>query len=130
MASIPESHRGIIERSQVVHLGTIGPEGEPQITALWYVIEDDTIKMSINSARQKMKNLMRNPYASAFFADPENPYRTIELRGQVSIESDADYALGDQIGARYNSDLRTMDKPGETRMAVTLKPEKVITFGQ
>src|SRR5699024_3499798 len=129
MATIPESHRDIIERSQVVILGTSGPEGEPQVTALWFHVEGDTLRLSVNESRQKLKNLQRDPRASAFFIDHENPYRTIELRGSVSIEPDPGYAFADKVGTKYGSDLRDMDGPGQTRSTVTFTIDKINTFG-
>lgn len=130
MSQIPETHKDIIEKSQVVILGTAGPKGEPQATALWFYFEDDTLRMSINHNRQKLKNLQRDPRASAFFIDPENPYRTIELRGSVTIESDPDYVFASKVGEKYGGvDMRNMDKPGESRSVVTLEVEKVHTFG-
>ena len=129
MKTIPDSHIDIIEKSQVVTLGTIGPNGEPQVTALWFLMEDGVLRMSINDSRQKLKNLVRDPRASAFFLDPENPYRTVELRGTVNIEPDPDYTFGDRVGAKYGADLREMDQPGQTRSVVTLNIEKVHVFG-
>lgn len=129
MPAIPESHRDIPERSQVVILGTNGPGGEPQVTALWFHFEDDTLRMSINNTRQKLKNLDRDPRASAFFIDPENPYRTIELRGSVTIEQDPDYGFAGKVGEKYGSDLREMDGPGEARSTVTFEIDKIHTFG-
>jgi hypothetical protein len=29
------------------------------------------------------------------------------------------------VGKKYNADLRTMDRPGESRVVVTLRPIKV-----
>jgi hypothetical protein len=72
--------------------------------------------MSINMKRQKAKNLQRDPSCSAFFMDPENPYRTLEIRGHVDIAPDPDYAFADKLGARYGANLREMDGAGETRM--------------
>lgn len=129
MKQIPDTHRDILEKSQVVILSTIGPKGEPQTTALWFYFEDDILRMSINGSRQKSNNLALNPKASAFFIDLENPYRTIELRGTVTIEADPDYDFADKIGAKYNVNLREMDGPGEIRNVVTLDVDKVHTFG-
>lgn len=131
MSHIPDSHRDIIEKSQVVLLATNGPSGDPQVTALWFHFEDDVLSFSLNNNRQKTKNLLRDSRASAFFIDPENAYRTIELRGTVSIEPDPEYVLADKVGARYGgANLREMDAPGETRSSVTLKVNRVLTFGQ
>jgi PPOX class probable F420-dependent enzyme len=126
---IPESHRNIINESQVVILATNGSGGRPQVTASWFLWEDDTLKLSLNTSRQKVKNLRKDPSLTAFFMDPASPYRTLELRGQVSIDEDSDLAFADRVGAKYESDLRKMDEPGETRIVVALNIEKVNYFG-
>lgn len=131
MTSIPETHRDLLENNQIVMLATIGPNGEPQVTALWFLYEDGKVKMSINEYRQKLKNLRRDPRASALFVDPANPYKTLEIRGTVEIEPDSEYVFASRVGAKYGgTDMRKMDKPGEMRSMVTLIPEKVHTFGK
>lgn len=129
MTQIPDSHINLVTDGQVVLLTTLGPQGEPQTTALWFLYEDGVLRMSINEARQKLKNLRRDPRASAFFLDPANPYRTLELRGTVEIEADPDYVFADRVGAKYNTNLRQMDKSGESRPMVTFVIEKTHTFG-
>lgn len=129
MNTIPESHRDIIDNAQVVALGTIGPHGEPQITALWFLCEDDSLRMSINTTRQKLKNLQQNPAASAFFMDPATPYRTLELRGTVTIEPDPDYTFASKVGNKYGADMREIDKAGGSRTIVTLNVRTVHTWG-
>lgn len=130
MTTIPSSHSDIIERSQIVTMATLGPHGEPHVTAMWFLWEDGTLQISLNTERQKSKNLMRDPRVSAFFVDPENPYRTIEIRGRAEIATDDDYTLADRVGAKYGADLRDMDRAGGTRIAVTIVPDKVHTFGE
>jgi PPOX class probable F420-dependent enzyme len=126
---VPSSHRDILEKAQIVTLATIGPDSCPQVTATWFVWEDDTLKLSLNSSRQKMKNLMQNPALTAFFVDPANPYRTIELRGTATIDEDLGFALAESIATKYGSNPREMDGPGEQRLAVRLDVKKVNTFG-
>jgi hypothetical protein len=73
---------------------------------------------------------MRRPESTLFFIDPANPYRTLEIRARAEIEPDPDYGLADRVGGKYGgADVRTMDQPGETRVAITFVPVKVNTFG-
>jgi hypothetical protein len=58
------------------------------------------------------------------------PYKYIELRGDAEITADPDYEFADKIGAKYGgADLRERDQPGESRVVVTIKPSRVITWG-
>jgi PPOX class probable F420-dependent enzyme len=131
MAAVPETHRDLLDTAPVGIVATVGPDGMPQVTANWFLAEEDgTVRMSLNTSRQKVKNLMRRPESTLFFMDPVNPYRTLEIRGRAEIEPDPDYVFADRIGAKYGGDdLRTRDQPGETRVVVTFVPVKVNTFG-
>jgi PPOX class probable F420-dependent enzyme len=126
---IPDSHKGLLN-AQVGVLGTIGASGRPQLSAVWFLAEDDTVKISLNTTRQKVKNLQAEPKASFLIFDPENPYRYIELRGDAELTPDDDYTFADKLGAKYGgADLRERDQPGETRVVVTIKPARVVAWG-
>ncbi len=129
--TIPESHRDLLD-SPIVTLATINPDGSPQVTATWFLVDDDgTVAASLNSARQKTKNLVRTPVATLFFVDPANPYRTLEIRAHAEIRPDPDYAFADRLKDTYGpgGDLRGTDRPGESRVAVRFIPVKANTFG-
>lgn len=131
MVTIPTSHRPLLD-APVGVLATLGPDGLPQATALWFLFDtaDDAVRFSLNTTRQKVKNLRRRPEASFLVLDPATPYRTLELRGRVEIQPDDDYAFADQLGKKYGADMRSMDRPGEKRVVVTLRPVKVNTWGE
>jgi PPOX class probable F420-dependent enzyme len=126
---IPDSHKDLLG-AQVGVLGTIGASGRPQLSATWFLAEGDTVKISLNTARQKVKNLQTTPKASFLIFDPENPYKYLELRGDAEITPDSDYSFADELGAKYGgADLRERDDPGETRVVVAISPVRVIAWG-
>ena len=126
MTAFPQSFRELLESPGVCVISTIEPDGGPQSSAVWYLLDDDgELKMSLNSARRKVQNLLRNPRVSVIFVDPENPYRTLEVRGQVDMTVDEDRSFRDKVGAKYDSDLSAHDKPGDTRYVVTVQPARI-----
>ena len=125
---IPESHRDLLG-AQVGVLGTIGVSGRPQLSATWFLADGDTVQISLNTSRQKVKNLQADPKVSFLILDPGNPYRYVELRGDAEISPDDDYAFASRVGAKYGDNLRDRDKPGETRVVVTIRPARVIVWG-
>jgi len=127
---VPETHQDLLQ-ANVAMLATIGQDGFPQVTALWFLFDEGgTIKMSLNTRRQKVKNLQAHPECSFFLLDTANPYRTLEIRGRARIEPDADYAFARKLGAKYGEvDFRAIDRPGDTRVVVSLEPIKVNTWG-
>ncbi|HMD93130.1 MAG TPA: PPOX class F420-dependent oxidoreductase [Trebonia sp.] len=127
MTTIPDSHRDLLEQ-QVAVLGTIGASGRPQLSGVWFLTEGDTVKVSLNTARQKVKNLQANPKVSLLIFG-ESPYRYLELRGDAEITPDDDYSFADKVGAKYGADLRTRDNPGDKRVVVTIRPTRVVAWG-
>jgi PPOX class probable F420-dependent enzyme len=124
MPEIPASHRDLLD-AQVATLGTVGPDGRPQLSEVWFLAEGDTVRLSLNTTRQKTKNLMASPAANLFVLDLANPYRYLEIRGDAEITPDDGYEFADRVGAKYNADLRGHDGPGERRVMVTIHPVRV-----
>jgi len=124
MPAIPESHRDLLD-GQVATLATIGPDGRPQVSEVWFLAEGDTVSLSLNTARQKTRNLMANPAANLFVLDLAVPYRYLEIRGDAEISADDDYSFADKVGAKYNADLRHRDQPGQSRVKVTIRPARI-----
>jgi PPOX class probable F420-dependent enzyme len=128
MSPIPASHRDLLD-GQFATLGTVGPDGRPQLTEVWFLADGDTVALSLTTSRQKTKNLMVNPAASLFLLDLANAYRYVELRGDAEISADDDYSFADQLGAKYNANLRDRDQPGDSRVKVIIRPVRVHAWG-
>lgn len=124
MPAVPDSHRYLLD-AQVAVLGTVGPDGRPQLSAVWFLAEGDSVALSLNTSRQKTKNLQARPVADLLVLDLANPYRYLELRGDVEIAADDDYAFAQRVGAKYGADLSEHDAPGDRRVVVRLRPTRV-----
>ena len=42
MPEIPSSHRDLLD-GQFATLGTVGPDGRPQLSEVWFLAEGDTV---------------------------------------------------------------------------------------
>src|SRR4029077_17145565 len=110
MSKIPESHRDLLD-ADVAVLATVGSDGRPQLSAVWFLAEGDTLAVSLNTARQKPKNLEANGIAPLFILDRQNPYRYLEVRGNATIEPDDNYVFADRVGAKYEANGREHEGP-------------------
>jgi len=124
MPAIPASHRDLLD-GQFATLATVGPDGRPQLSEVWFLADGDAVAVSLNTSRQKTKNLRANPAVNLFLLDLAVPYRYLELRGDAEVVADDDYAFADQVGAKYQADLRMHDQPGQSRVKVTIRPVRV-----
>jgi PPOX class probable F420-dependent enzyme len=124
MDAIPSSHEDLL-RQDVAVLATVGPDGRPQCSAIWFLHEGDEVATSLSSARQKTRNLLANRACCLFILDRANPQRYLELRGDAVLEPDEEYAFADRLGAKYGFDLRTLDQPGDHRYLARFQPVRV-----
>jgi PPOX class probable F420-dependent enzyme len=127
----PASHLDLLSSPYTGVLSTIGSNGTPQVTALWYLFDEGVVRISLNSSRQKLKNLQARPIGTLFIIDPSNAGRTIEIRAHVELTRDIDYEFTDRVVAHYGNlfAAREIDRPGEERWIVTLHPTKVNVWG-
>lgn len=121
---VPASHRDLLNAT-VGTLATVGPDGRPQVSEVWFLADEGQVRISLNTSRQKTKNLVRNPAVSLLVLDLADTRRYLEIRGDAEIEPDPDYAFADRVGAKYGADLRAHDHPGEGRVVVTIRPVRV-----
>jgi PPOX class probable F420-dependent enzyme len=124
MTNFPDSHRDLLD-AQVATLATIGGNGLPQLTEVWFLHDDGELKLSLNDSRLKTRNLTKRPQCSLLLLDLQNPYRYLEVRGEAKLEPDDDYAFARKLGAKYDADLSVHDNPGDSRVVVTIEPANV-----
>jgi hypothetical protein len=135
MSSVPEKYRDLLEGPVVVSLVTVMPDGQPQATPVWCSFDGDLIWVNTATGRQKDKNLQANPKVTLLAIDPQNPYRWVEVRGQV-IERQLEGAVDhiNQLAKLYvnRADYYSMNpdqKDKETRVIYKIKPAKVLAAG-
>ena len=123
--TVPESHAALLETP--VALATVNPDGHPQITAVVVKLDaDGRLHTSINTARQKYKNLVVRPQATVFAIDPTNPYRTLEIRADAELLPDPGKAWSTAF--LPGLDLDAIDGDAD-RLQVVLTPVKVNALG-
>lgn len=128
-AQIPESHRDLTDRNVCI-LSTLGKDGYPQSTAIWFMLDDDgVIRTSLMNSRQKYKNLLEHSKATIFVIDSTNPYRTLEVRCDVVLGADPDLAMMKRIVEYYGQDFDTFPAPREGRVKVEFIPHHVVASG-
>jgi len=94
------------------------PDGSPQVTPLWFDYKDGLIRINTAVGRRKSRNLDQNPKCAIAIMDPANPYRYLQIRGQVtrSTRDGADAHI-DALAKRYlDQDKYPFRGPGEVRI--------------
>lgn len=127
---VPESLTDLLHGANTAVLTTVGADGVPQATAVWYLVGDDgVLRTSITTDRQKYRNLARHPKATLFILDPANPYRTIEIRANVELTPDPDKVMLPQFAEKYGVPVEVLEQAGGDRVVATFDPIKVNANG-
>ena len=83
MTSIPESHEDILQKRSFASMATVDGKGVPQVTPVWFSIEDGYILINSAKGRKKDRNLRENPDVALSIQDPDDPYRYLGIQGRV-----------------------------------------------
>ena len=129
-AAIPSGFADLFQKHAFAHLATLNADGSPQVTPVW--VDYDGSHLIVNTARGRVKdrNLQRDKRVALSIADPDNPYRYMGIQGRVvnMTESGADAHI-DKMAKKYlNKDTYPFRQPGEVRVLVKIRPEKVHTM--
>ena len=130
-AAIPEKFRDLFEKKAFASLGTLMPDGKPQVTPVW--CDFDGTHVVINSAKGRVKdrNMRRDPRVSMALIDPDNPYRHLQLQGRVVeiTEKGADQHI-DKMAKKYlGQDKYPGRQPGEVRVIYKIEVDRASTMG-
>lgn len=135
-AQIPDSHKDLIEGPVCATVTTVFDDGQPQASVIWTKLAGNNIQFSVTSTRQKTLNMQKNPKVSVLAIDPTNPYRYLEVRGDVSMTEEGAYDLIDGLAKAYvDKDVYyggvapAESKEKEQRLVVTVTPTRVIVHG-
>jgi PPOX class probable F420-dependent enzyme len=130
MSIIPEDYLDILQSTTVAHMATIGPKGEPHVSAVIFDWDGIHLLFSMNKIRQKHRNLQREPRVAISLLDPANPYRSLEIRGTVvRIDEDFNYRFVNALSQKYfNQDATPNMQPGEERVVIVVEPQHVAVF--
>lgn len=129
---IPKKYHDLLvdETRAFVHLATIMPDGSPQVTPIWFDTDGEFILINSASGRVKDKNMRANPQVALAISDPRNPYRYIQIRGQV-VEITMDRAVDhiNRLSQKYTGKNYYTGPTTEQRVTYKIKPEKVNGMG-
>jgi PPOX class probable F420-dependent enzyme len=127
MSIIPDSHRDLLDRPLFGHLGTVRPDGGPQVNVMWFEWDGEFVRFTHIPQRQKYRNLQANPRISLEVADPDNGYRFIEVRGELDhVDPDPTGEYYMHLSERYGNPMSEPPPDAADRIILVVKPTKVV----
>lgn len=101
--------------SMKVQVATVGADGAPHLTTLFYVLDEGRIAFWTYGASQKVANLRRDPRISCLVEDGDDYFelRGVSIQGTATLVEEYDdvKALGARVSARMAGDT-PLDEDG------------------
>ena len=130
-AAIPAAYRDLFDRPAMAHLGTLMPDGSPQVTPVWCDLDGGHVRVNSVKGRRKDRNIRRDPRVSVSLIDPDNPYRYLEVRGRVVeiVEQGAREHI-DALAKKYlGKDEYPYHNDRDVRVIYRIAPERFTSMG-
>src|ERR1700712_4567136 len=109
-----------VVKSRTGTLATVGPDGQPHLTAMWYAVVDGEIWLETKAKSQKAVNLVRDPRFSFLIEDGDtyDTLRGVSFEGTAEIVDDPDtiFRVGVSVWERYTGPYTDEMKPGVDMM--------------
>jgi PPOX class probable F420-dependent enzyme len=129
MKSIPTDFHDLLkdETKAFAFLGTLMPDGSPQVTPIWFDTDGDHITINTAKGRQKDRNMRTRPQVAMTILDPKRPYRYLQIRGEVTgfTEEGAAEHIS-MLSRKYRGHDFTIPK-GQIRVTYRILPKQVST---
>lgn len=127
-----------IEERKSLQVATLGADGAPHLTTLWFAIVDGEIAFETFTKSQKVVNLKRDPRIAVLVesGDSYGELRGVSIRGRAELVSDPAivhrYALAVMRRNQPEIPEESLDKVAKAmaakRTAVVIKPERIVSW--
>jgi PPOX class probable F420-dependent enzyme len=132
MVAIPSAYLDLLEQKKAfAHLATLMPDGSPQVTPVWFDYKDGRIRVNSAKGRTKSRNMKEGSRVALAIMDPDNSYRYIQVRGQVSrVTEEGASAHIDSLAKKYlGQEKYPYARPGEIRIIFEIEPTSAHAMG-
>ncbi|HLJ33942.1 MAG TPA: PPOX class F420-dependent oxidoreductase [Ktedonobacteraceae bacterium] len=127
---LSEKARAFLLEKRFAVLATLNKDGTPQLTTMWYILENDgTILMNTRAGRLKERNMRRDPRISICL---EDGYKYLAIKGKVEMIDDPKVAQRDiyRLSTRYHGEEKAKKQmetqfSKEQRVTLHFKPESI-----
>lgn len=130
-AELSNEQKALVAAPNFATIGTIDPDGRPQLSVVWVELRDGEPIFSTVVGRKKYRNLERDPRCTVLVQSLANPYQYVEVRGTAYFTTEGTRELIDKLAQEYVGADRYEGDDGTNneRVIVHVKPEHVTSMG-
>ncbi|MEV6739255.1 PPOX class F420-dependent oxidoreductase [Streptomyces sp. NPDC051104] len=129
-AVLSDRLKRLLDGPVFIVVGTIQPDGSPQLSPVWVKRDGDDLLFSTTVDRRKKLNLDRDPRVSVVVLNPDAPYEYAEIRGTAELSTEGARELIDELSLKYTGKKYAEFNPASAqdadRVVVRVVPQKVV----
>ncbi|WP_030342026.1 PPOX class F420-dependent oxidoreductase [Streptomyces sp. NRRL S-1022] len=129
-AVLSDRLKSVLDGKVFIVVGTVQPDGSPQLSPVWVMRDGDDILFSTTVDRRKYLNLDRDPRVAVAVLNPDEPYEYAEIRGTAEVTTDGGPELIDRLSRKYTgkdyADFNPASAQDAQRVVVRIRPRKVV----
>ena len=100
--TLPDNLLDLLRKPSACFLSTIMADGSPQVTETWVDTDGEHVIINTVAGYVKVRNVERDPRVAVAIQDPENPFRYIQVRGEViSMTTDGGVESIEALSQKY-----------------------------
>ncbi len=124
--SLPENLRDLFTRPIACSLATVMPDGQPQVTPVWFDFDGEHIIVNTARGRQKDRNMRRDAKVTVLIIDPENQYHWAEVRGVIAeATEEGAHDVIKKLALKYRGREEYELAEGEVRVTYKIAMQKI-----
>lgn len=129
-AALSDALKALLDEKVFIVVGTLQPDGSPQMSPVWVKRDGDDILFSTTVDRRKYKNLGRDPRVTVVVQPADQPYQYAEIRGTAELTTEGAPELIDELSLKYTgkkyAEFNPAAKDDAQRVVVRIRPRKVV----
>ena len=124
MAKLSEKQIELLRRPNLAIVGTIRPDGTPQLTPTWVDTDGEHVLVNTAEGRWKTRNLRRDPRISVTVVDRDDPYDWVSVTGTAELTHEGAEEHIHRLSHKYRG--KDYDKPKDPqRILVRITPGRI-----
>ncbi|MFM9368108.1 PPOX class F420-dependent oxidoreductase [Streptomyces sp. Da 82-17] len=128
--SLSDELKALLDTPVFVTVGTIQPDGSPQLSPVWVKRDGNDVLFSTTVGRRKEKNMRRDPRISIVVQPFDAPYSYAEIRGSAEMTTEGGQELIDELSLKYTgkeyAEFNPRSFKDAERVVVRVSPRKVV----
>lgn len=129
MATLSDKQAQLLLDKNFGSLATLRRDGSPMVTPVWVDWDGRHVIVNTLRARDKPRQIARDPRVEIAVVSAENPYQHVRISGRAELSDEGAEEHIDKMSKKYvGEDSYPWRAPGDQRVLLLITPERVADY--